>query len=115
MKKNIPQMKFRYATCCIEAKGEDITEMVDVAKDITYRAALRHMTGLLDWARAHGYESRAPGLTLKSDWAVSFHKSIYRGQPCYYLRWSGIEYIWLRGLPQENWGYGELRPEESHE
>lgn len=101
-------MVFHYHTCCVESDGESITAMVEVAKDITYHTALKHMTGLLEWAKSRGYEKRAPGITLKNDWHVSFHKSTYRNQPCYYVQWSGIEYIWLRGPQAESWGYGEL-------
>ena len=101
-------MPFHYATCCVESDGESITTMVDAERSITYRTALKHMVGLLEWAGAHGYECRAPNLTLKNDWSVSFHKSVYRGKPCYYVRWSAIEYIWLRGPPAVSWGYGEL-------
>ena len=101
-------MKFHYATCCVESDGESITAMADAARDITYRTALKHMTGLLEWARARGYEPRAPGLTLKNDWSVSYHKSFYQGRRCYYLVWSHIEYIWLQGPAPDNYGYGDL-------
>ena len=101
-------MPFHYATCCVESDGESITAMVDAARDITYRTALKHMTDLLIWARARGYEAREPGVTLRTDWHVSFHKSVYQGKPCYYVQWSGIEYIWLRGPAANSWGYGEL-------
>ena len=104
-------MTFHYATCCVESDGKSIDEMRDAAREITYRTALKHMAGLREWAKAHGYEARAPGCTLKHDWSVSYHRSVYQGQQCYYLVWSHIEYIWLEGSPPESWGYGELNEE----
>lgn len=103
--------KFNYQTCCVESDGDSITAMVNAEKVITYQTALKHMTGLLEWARARGYAMRRPSITLRTDWHVSFHKSVYKGDPCYYVQWSGIEYIWLRKPPVDGWGYGALKPE----
>tara|TARA_Y100000310_G_scaffold311841_1_gene358533 strand:- start:5 stop:670 length:666 start_codon:yes stop_codon:yes gene_type:complete len=35
------------------------------------------------------------GITLESDWSVSYHKSIFKGIPCYYVDHSRIEHIFL--------------------
>lgn len=89
---------YRYACNCTDLNdGRPIHEMVEAAVDVTYRTVLKHCLGLLDWAVQQGY-SRHPnqGLTLKADWAVSFHKSTFKGRPCYYVRWSAIEYIWVK-------------------
>jgi hypothetical protein len=70
--------------------------MVDKARDISRRTFLVHVNrdDLAKLADEMGY-ARHPkqGLTLAADWAVSYHKSRYRGLPCVYLRWSAIEYI----------------------
>lgn len=70
--------------------------MCDAAVDVTYRTVLKHCEGLLDWAKGIGYEVYGPGLKLKDDWHVGFHKSTYNGKPCYYVQWSGIEHIWVK-------------------
>lgn len=68
--------------------------MVADAKDVTYQTVQRHCQGLAEWASSKGYgEPRS--LTLKKDWAVGFYKSVFMGLPCYYVRWSAIEFIWV--------------------
>lgn len=90
-----------YKTCCVQASGRDINQMREHPKcrEVSYRTMLKHCSGILDWAEQHNYDRRknaagSHGLTLKGDWAVSYHKSVYRGKPCYYLVWSSIEFIW---------------------
>ena len=86
----------QYETCCVHANGDDITEMVDQAIDVTYRTILRHCKGLREWAKNMGYEANSrEGLTLQKDWHVSYHRSKYRGKRCYYVQHSGIEHIWV--------------------
>jgi hypothetical protein len=40
------------------------------------------------------------GFHLKDDWAVSFWSGRYRGERCYYVAHSGIEYIWTKRRPK---------------
>lgn len=69
--------------------------MVDQALDVTYETLQSHCIGLDQWAKQMGYESTSRvGLTLKDDFAVSYHRSEYNGRRCYYVRHSAIEYIW---------------------
>ena len=87
--------RYQYVTCCVNAKAEDIDAMVDNAQDVSYETLKRHCEGLAEWEKEMGY-GRQCGLYLKDDWAVGFCKSTYRGQPCYYVRHSAIEYIWVK-------------------
>ena len=90
---------YEYLTCCVESTAEAINEMVDAAIDVTYQTMLKHCPGLIEWAVGQGYErNRRTGLTLKQDWAVSFHRSKYRGQRCCYVCWSAIEFIFVEAL-----------------
>lgn len=92
---------FHYVTSCRGAQGADINAMRDHPdqREIGYKQMLRQCAGLLQWAREQGYDLRNNvGLTLRDDWHVSYHRSIYRGRPCYYLVWSGIEFIWQRPI-----------------
>lgn len=93
--------EFKYETNCISAMGEDINEMKSKAKEITYKNMLRYVgKPFLKLQHELGYDdplsrvskSRKP-LKMRNDWAVSYWHSIYKGIECYYLRWSGIEYI----------------------
>ena len=68
--------------------------MVDAAKDVSFNTLKRRCADLHQWAHDMGYfVGGERGLHLKDDWAVSYHKSVYDGQPCYYIRHSAIEYI----------------------
>lgn len=86
--------EFHYITCCVNANGDDINAMVDLAREVSYRTIRRRCADLGEWARSMGY--CRGGLTLKNDWAVSYYKSTYRKQPCYYILHSAIEYIFTR-------------------
>jgi hypothetical protein len=94
------QRKYVYETSCVDIScllADKLTEMIDNATDSNYNAMLRNCKGLLEWAREKGYErSVRQGLTLKNDWHVSYHRSTFMGQPCFYLVWSAIEFIWVR-------------------
>jgi len=91
------QKCYSFATRCVEAEGPDISEMVDNADDVSFdevRDNVKEPT-LDDWAQDMGYElDPEDGLTLEDDWAVSFHRGVFRGRPAYYVVHSGIEHIW---------------------
>jgi len=88
-----------FETDCVASDGESIQEMQDLATDVTYETMLSHCEGMLEYSEELGYErasNRGHGLTLKNDWAVSYHKSFYRGRPCYFFVWSAIENVWVK-------------------
>ncbi len=84
-------MKFEYLTCCVTSTARLIDSMVESARQITCKTFLARVN--ID-VEAFGYVRRGAGLKLCDDWAVSFHKSIYNGKPCYYMCHSAIEYIY---------------------
>lgn len=95
--------KYFYRTCCVQCDSiidrDKLNKMVDDPQDITYRTMLKHCHGLLDWAVEHNYDRRSDqGLTLRNDWHVSYHKGVWGNEPCYFLKWSGIEFIWVLGV-----------------
>lgn len=102
---------FRYETCCVLSTDELITELRDSAEDVTeaeFRAACE---GVDDWAVAHGYDlDPDDGLTLSEDWHVSWERGTYDGRPCFFLTWSGIEFVWTDAGEGSDWGYGSWRP-----
>lgn len=96
-----PPRDYVYWTSCVYSAEQLIDELTDpdVSKDVTYETMLKHADGMLEKADELGYDRstrQGAGITLKSDWSTSFHKSFYCGVPCYYFVYSGIEYIWVK-------------------
>ena len=86
-------MKYQYITNCTESTADLINNMVDRALEITYDTFIKHVNWK-DASRLLNYGTHyKSGLLLKNDYAVSFHRSLYKGVPCYYIRWSAIEWI----------------------
>jgi hypothetical protein len=104
----IESKPFHYETCCVESTAELINAMCDDAEEIDYHEFVVACDGVDEWAIAHGYApAHTEGdLTLCKDWHVTFNKSTYDGRPCYFLQWSGIEYIWTAEGNATGWGYG---------
>lgn len=98
---------FYYLTNCVNCgDGEAINDMTEHAKQITWQTFLHYCsieevkTIFPDYSYRGEYlavDGRPSiGFHLKDDWAVSFWSSRYKGQKCYYIEHSGIEYIWTR-------------------
>jgi hypothetical protein len=66
-------------------------DMIDRAVSVTYRTFRKHCHGLDEWAAERGYGRH---LHISNDYAVSYNRSMYKGKVCYYLCWSGFEYLW---------------------
>lgn len=84
--------------------GELISEMVEASKPVAYETMRKHCEGLADWLLWKGVVTDRCGMVkaLKtSDW-ISFNKSWYAGLPCYYVCWSGIEFVWIDRLELED-------------
>lgn len=77
---------------CVQSTAYLINEMVDKARQVTYRTIAKHCD--LSYF-ADMYEG-CPGLSLATDYAVSFYKSTFRGMPCYYIEHSCIEHVYTR-------------------
>ena len=85
---------FTYETSCVDCgDGEAINAMRHHPDcvGVSYRTMRRRCDGLAEWAKQKGYDRWLP---LKNDRHVSYHRSVFRGATCYYLVWSGIEFIW---------------------
>jgi hypothetical protein len=94
---------YRYVMSCVGSTFEDISAMTEEppSRDVTRGTFVRHTNDQdrRELEEALGY---GPWLGITSDWHVSYHKSVFRGVPCYYLRHSHIEYIFTL--------HGELGP-----
>jgi hypothetical protein len=83
--------RFQYLTSCVSATAAEIHAMVDQARSVAYST----FTTKCDYralAVTLGYTNQ---FKLRDDWHVSYFRSTFRGKPCYYLRHSAIEYIFV--------------------
>lgn len=77
---------------------DHLSEMIDIATPITYTTFMKHVPvavvagifSMYAWGRG-----RKRDLRMKKDWAIGFYRSTFAGRPCYYIRWSAIEYIFM--------------------
>lgn len=94
-----------YFKSCVDHEPDEVATlvaMIENATPVTLATMRRNCIGLDAWAKAQGYESdKRRGLTLANDWHVSYHRSTYDGQRCYFVRWSGIEFIWLPNIGRQ--------------
>ena len=82
-----------YLTNCVDSDAESINNMVEKARQITYKTLLRHIRKAEIDSAFPCYEGS--GLHIKNDWAVSFYSSIFQGKKCVYVEHSRIEYIFV--------------------
>lgn len=65
-------------------------------REITADTFFRHVS-LREVSEGLGYAFGAEkGLHLKADYHVAYHRSQWRGVPCFHLEWSGIDHIYVR-------------------
>ena len=88
--------EYQYITSCVESTAEDITPMVDDAIDITWDTFRKHVPQSFLHYLFPFYAWKGKGLHIKDDYAVSFHRSKFKGERCYYVRHSAIEYVFVR-------------------
>ncbi len=82
----------KYLTSCVDCgNGPAIEAMTDCGREVTLGTIRRHCDDLAEWETQAGYGRHFP---LSGDYHVTYHKSTYRGHPCYYVCHSAIEYIW---------------------
>ena len=90
-------MPYEFYSDCVgwpRSKVNDLIECVDRARSITYQTFCKNVgiEAVKEFEQYHGYDRF---LRLKDDWAVSFNKSKIFGKTCYFIKWSGIEYVWI--------------------
>jgi len=80
-----------------KSPGESINDMQEIATQVNYETMRRHCEGLGTWLLWKGVVTDRHGMVeaLKRSYFVSFNKSFYDGIPCYFVDWSGIEFIWM--------------------
>ena len=89
--------QFYFSHDCSHTTAELLEAMYDADRDITLTTMRKHCPEMNDWALAHGYAThKRRGLRLCEDRYVSYHRSTFDGQPCYYMTWSAIDFIFLK-------------------
>lgn len=97
-------MKYRFykffASCCCWPynKVDELNEMIDKAQDITRRTFIKNVgLELLRPVELRlGYVvNPSAGMTMSSDWHVSYHKSKLDGNLVYYFTHSAIEHVFV--------------------
>lgn len=84
--------QFKYHTNCVNSDAKSIDNMVDRAREITYRTARKWLASFDEWMEKMGYNHK---FHMKNDYHVRYFKSVYRGKPCVYVVHSAIEYIFI--------------------
>jgi hypothetical protein len=90
----------KYVTCCVDCTMADLTdlnEMIERNIQVSYRTLMRRVgrevLASVPMFRNYDWRLRPHDLTMSRDWMVSYHRSWWQGQRCYYVRWSAIEFI----------------------
>jgi len=100
-------VKMRFGTTCLMEDGADVQALKAGSTKVTRATFLKHVDRLdmqrMEAAlgyRVHRGSTRswnACKLFMSKDPHVSYHKGTFRGHPCYYFVWSGIEHIFIEG------------------
>ena len=93
--------KYVYFANCVNWPGDafetdGLSDMIDNQIEIKRDTFLKHVnhSELKNIERNLDYAAHPKqGLTMASDWHVSYHRSKLYGKRTYYLRHSGIEYV----------------------
>ena len=76
-----------FTTTCVTSKADLILDMVDHAREVTWRTFTRHVA-------RHELRAFFPGPPALERDHVRFYLSRFNGQRCYFLVHSAIEYVW---------------------
>lgn len=82
---------YQFVTSCVSAKGEDIQEMIDNSRPVKWETFYNYIRPSIVQELFPTYKNSS--LNIEDDYAVTVHKSKYRGKRCYYICWSAIEFV----------------------
>ena len=83
-------MMYECVGSCVDLRGTDIEAMIDVSREIAYKT-FRFYVDVYKLSIDFGYRSR---FGLKNDYYVRYFKSKFKGEKCYYMVHSAIEYVY---------------------
>lgn len=87
---------YAYVGNCISSHTAPyLADMMDQATPVSYQTIMRAVgrAQLAECFPDFDWSSRPRALTMARDPYVSYYRSTFNGKPCYYVRESGIEYI----------------------
>lgn len=91
-------VKCRFVTTCVNCDDVPaLEEMVDRAKEISYRTFTRYVSPAELAQIFPEYAWHGKGPRMSKDWSVQYYRSIYQGQPAVFVDHSAIEYVWVCG------------------
>ena len=94
----------RFETTCLMSEGKDIQALKASSTKVTRATFTKHVDKMdreslenrLGYRTARSGSIRswnASRIYMTKDPHVSYYKGTYRGKPCYFFVWSGIEHI----------------------
>ncbi len=89
---------FTYRGNCTDSHmAHGLQDMLDGAKKISYRTLVSAVgrNQLADTFPNFDWSRQPRHLTMVNDYVVRYYRSFFDGKPCYYVRESGIEYIFV--------------------
>lgn len=84
--------RYRYVANCVHAAAEDISAMVESAREITRPYFVRKLAPG-EWVEIQKTLGYGPSFPITGDRTISYYRSMFRGQPAVFLEWSAIEYV----------------------
>jgi hypothetical protein len=96
------QKQYYYALNCTDLEdGMEIQEMINLSSEVSWKEFNTHVSiEQIKFAlgeKTYSWDKKEKGLKIWQDHYVHYYKSEFRGEPCYYLDYSAIEYIFLMG------------------
>lgn len=90
--------EYIFAFDCVSSTAKIINDIKDNSKEITYKTFLKYVSydHLLEIFPFYDKYPNCGGLMIKNDWCIAYYKSKYKGNTCYYLVHSAIEYVFVK-------------------
>ena len=86
-------MEYRW-NCTNPPNVDHLMSMVDDALEISRQTFILHVKqSKLNELFPDYCKRKDQGLTMRDDWHISYHRSMYNKQRCYFLVHSAIEYV----------------------
>jgi hypothetical protein len=93
---------YTYLTCCVDvhrSEADVLHATIEARQEISRRTFMSkvsraEMADLFPGYLWNPYD-RGRGLRMADDFCVSYYRSTWKGKRCYYVLWSGIEFIFV--------------------
>jgi hypothetical protein len=88
--------RWAYWGACLDSTYEDIWALKATETPVTWRTFRQRVPGAFDFFVERGaFWDDTTNKNIEDSYFIAFFKGVFMGQPCYFARWSGIEFIWL--------------------